>query len=265
MRTLLQDVRYAARSFRRTPGLTAVAILSIAIGIGANSAIFSVASALLLRPLPYQDADRLAILWNRSPGLNIAEDWFSTAQYFDIKTSHSGLEDVAIALGANFNLTGEGDPERVGTLRVSSNLLPMLGARPEIGRLFEPADDTPGRAGVAVLSHGTWARRYGKDRGVLGKIDDAQRAAVRDRRCPAGGIRAAARSDADARRRRRRRDLSAAAARRQRRDDPDARGLQHPREAEAAASASPRRKPRWRRSRPGFDATSRTSIRRTAA
>ena len=169
MPTLLQDVRYAARSFRRTPGLTAVAILSIAIGIGANSAIFSVASALLLRPLPYQDADRLAILWNRSPGLNIAEDWFSTAQYFDIKTSHSGLEDVAIALGANFNLTGEGDPERVGTLRVSSNLLPMLGARPEIGRLFEPADDTPGRAGVAVLSHGTWARRYGKDRGVLGK------------------------------------------------------------------------------------------------
>ena len=79
--------------FARTPGLTAVAILSLAIGIGANTAIFSVASALLLRPLPYQDADRLAILWNRSPGLNIAEDWFSTAQYFDIKTSHSGFED----------------------------------------------------------------------------------------------------------------------------------------------------------------------------
>src|SRR5262245_14326497 len=102
---LLQDVKFAIRAFARTPGLTAAAIVSIAIGIGANTAIFSVASALLLRPLPYQDADRLAILWNRSPGLNIAEDWFSTAQYFDIKTGHSGFEELAIAIGANYNLT----------------------------------------------------------------------------------------------------------------------------------------------------------------
>ena len=85
MTSLLQDMRYALRAFAASPAFTAAAILSIAIGVGANTAIFSVASALLLRPLPYADPDRLVILWNRSPGLGIAEDWFSTAQYFDIK------------------------------------------------------------------------------------------------------------------------------------------------------------------------------------
>jgi putative ABC transport system permease protein len=164
-----QDVRYAWRAFARTPAFTLAALLSLAIGIGANTAIFSVASALLLRPLPYRDADRLAILWNRSPGLGITEDWFSTAQYFDIKHSQSSLEDVAIAIGANFNLTGDGEPERIGTIRVSSNLLPMLGARPALGRLFEPAEDVPGRTGTAVLGHGTWVRRYGSDRHVVGR------------------------------------------------------------------------------------------------
>ena len=119
----LQDLRYAVRAFARTPGFTAAAILSIALGIGANTFIFSVASALLLRPLPYEQADRLVILWNRSPGLGIAEDWFSTAQYFDIKTNVRGLEQTAIAIGGNYNLTDGGEPERIGTIRVSSNLL----------------------------------------------------------------------------------------------------------------------------------------------
>jgi len=83
-----QDARFALRGFSKSPGFTLVAVISIAIGIGANTAIFSVANALLLRPLPYADAERLVILWNRSPGLNIAEDWFSTAQYFDIRNGH---------------------------------------------------------------------------------------------------------------------------------------------------------------------------------
>src|SRR2546430_16866191 len=125
---LLNDVRYALRSFAKNPGFAAAAVLSLAIGIGANTSVFSVASALLLHPLPYKDADRLVILWNRSPGLDIAEDWFSTAQYFDIKTGHDGFEHVAIAYGSNLNLTGDGEPERIGTIRMSSNLLPMLGA-----------------------------------------------------------------------------------------------------------------------------------------
>src|SRR5229473_6308688 len=106
MSILARDFRYAFRAFALHPGFTVAAVLSLAIGIGANTAIFSITSALLLHPLPYKDADRLVILWNRSPGLNITEDWFSTAQYFDIRTGHQGFQQVAIAIGGNFTLTG---------------------------------------------------------------------------------------------------------------------------------------------------------------
>src|SRR5271168_5339013 len=113
MLTLWNDIRYGLRLLGKNPGFTAVAVLSLAIGIGANTALFSIIDGLLLHPLPYKEADRLVILWNRSPGLNITQDWFSTAQYFDIKNGHEGLEEVAIAIGGNDNLTGTGDPERV--------------------------------------------------------------------------------------------------------------------------------------------------------
>ena len=130
-------IRQAWRAIAAMPGVAVAAILSLALGIGANTAIFSVASPLLLRPLPYAAPDRLVILWNRSPGLGIVEDWFSTAQYFDIRGS-GAFADVALAIGGNDNLTGSGEPERIGTIRVSSNLLPMLGvasgARPAVHR-----------------------------------------------------------------------------------------------------------------------------------
>jgi predicted permease len=169
MNALAQDIRYALRAFAKNPGFTLAAVLSLAIGIGANTSIFSVANALLLRPLPYADASRLVILWNRSPGLNITEDWFSPAQYLDIKNGHQGFEQVAIAIGGNYNLTGDGDPERVGVIRVSSNLLPMLGVRPGRGRVFVPDEDAPGRPATAVLTDGMWARRYGRDPRMIGK------------------------------------------------------------------------------------------------
>lgn len=169
---MLRDLRHAVRLFLATPGLTAAAVLSLALGIGANSAIFSVASALLLRPLPYADADRLVILWNRSPGLGIDEDWFSTAQYFDIKRGASQFDEVAAAIGSNVNVSGDNRPERVGAVRVSSNLLPMLGARAELGRLFTPEEDRAGAAPVVVLHHGTWMRRYGGDSAAVGRVLD---------------------------------------------------------------------------------------------
>ena len=169
MGALLQDIRYGFRGLAKSPGFTAVALLSLAIGISANTAIFSIANTLLLRPLPYKDASRLVILWNRSPGLGITEDWFSTAQYFDIKTGHRGLEDVAIAIGGNENLTGDGEPERVGTIHVSSNLLPMLGVQPASGRLFVASEDAKGSPGTAVLGYGMWVRRYGSDPHIIGK------------------------------------------------------------------------------------------------
>jgi len=169
MDTLFQDVKFALRGFAKNRGFTLAALLSLTLGIGTNTAVFSVANAVLLRPLPYRGADRLVILWNRSPGLNITQDWFSTAQYFDIKNGNSSFEQVAIAIGANYNLTGFQEPERIGAIRVSSNLLPMFGTRAALGRLFTTQDDSPGRSGSAILTYGAWARRYGSDVHAIGK------------------------------------------------------------------------------------------------
>jgi len=169
MSTLVRDLRYALRALAKSPGFAVAAILSLAIGIGANTAIFSIMSALLLRPLPYQDADRLVIMWNTSPGLGITRDWFSTAQYFDIKNNHHGFEQVAIAIGGSYNLTGDGDPERVGVTRVSHELLPILGAKAYLCRLFTAEDDKTGSPTVAILTYGMWARRYGADPKMVGR------------------------------------------------------------------------------------------------
>ena len=232
-----RDLAHALRALARSPGFALSVVLSLAIGIGANAAVFSVASALLLRPLPYADAERLVILWNRSPGLGIAEDWFSTAQYFDVQAGHSGFEELAIAIGANYNLTGDGAPERVGTIRASANLLPMLGARAAHGRLFGPQDATPGTGGTAVLAPRDLAaplrRRSGRRRPLAGP---ERRAVPGDRRAR-GGLRPPARGDADARRRAPLRGRRAAEARRRRRVGAQPRGLQHRRQAEAGRVA----------------------------
>ena len=169
MHTTLRDLQFALRSFRKNLGFGLSAMFSIAIAIGANVAIFSVTNGLLLRPLPYRDPERLVILWNRSPGLNITEDWFSTAQYFDIKNGHSGFEQLAIAIGGNENLTGPFQPERVGTIHISSSLLTMLGTKAAWGRLFLPEEDSLGHPATAVLSNGIWARRFGSDKQAIGK------------------------------------------------------------------------------------------------
>src|SRR5512144_2916345 len=113
MRTLWYDLAYGFRTLLKAPRFTVVAVLSLAIGIGANTAIFSVTNALLLRPLAYKDADRLVILWNRSPGLNVEQDWFSPGQYLDIKAENQVFENVATTIDSSFNLTGQGRPERV--------------------------------------------------------------------------------------------------------------------------------------------------------
>jgi predicted permease len=169
---LPMDLRDALRGFARYPGFAAAAVLSLAVGVGANSAIFSVVSALLLRPLPYPDPASLVLFWNRSPGLGVTEDWFSTAQYFDIKQAGGSLDQVAIAYGANETIAGDGEPERISTVRVSSNLLPMFGARPLLGRLFTADEDAQTPSATAILGYGTWMRRYGGDAGVIGRRID---------------------------------------------------------------------------------------------
>ncbi len=169
METLWQDLSYGIRTLFKNPGFTAVAVLSLAIGIGANSAIFSVTNALLLRPLSYQDADRLAILWQRSPGLNVAQDWFSPGQYLDVKTQNRVFEQVAVTIGASFNLTGQGGPEHVDGARVSSSLFQLLGVKAMLGRVVLPEEDQPGKPAVVILSYGFWQRRFGGDPGVIGQ------------------------------------------------------------------------------------------------
>src|SRR3954466_7000874 len=164
-----QDIKYAARVMLRTRGLTLVAVASLALGIGANTAIFSVTNALLLRPLPYEDADRIAILWQRPPVLNVAQDWFSTGQYLDIRTDNQVFSDVAATIGASFNLTGRGLPERVDGARVSSSLFTLFGAKAAAGRVFGADEDQPGKPPVAILSNGFWKRRFGSDGSVVGK------------------------------------------------------------------------------------------------
>src|SRR5215208_5618497 len=122
MTDFLQDIRYALRSFRRTAGLTFVVVASLAIGIGANTAIFSVVNALLLKPLPFPEPDRLAVLWLRSPGINIPQDWPSPGQYMDIRSENRSFESIAIARGRTATLLGREQPERAQLLLTSSNL-----------------------------------------------------------------------------------------------------------------------------------------------
>src|SRR5678815_1012242 len=127
METIKKDVAYGLRMLLSNPRFTLVAVLSLAIGIGANTAIFSVTNALLLKPLPYKDADRLVILWQRSPGLNVAQDWFSPGQYLDLKAENRSFAEIAATIDASFNLTGQGSPERVEGARISSSLFPLFG------------------------------------------------------------------------------------------------------------------------------------------
>src|SRR5947209_16178439 len=154
---------------RKNAGLTAVIVLSLAIGIGANTAIFSVADALLLKPLPYPDPDRLAILWLRSPGINIPQDWPSPGQFIDLQTQNHTFEEMSISQGRSGTIVGFDQPERIEALLTSSSLFHLLGARPLLGRLFLPEDDRPGKPPVVILSYAIWKRLFNSDPNVIGK------------------------------------------------------------------------------------------------
>ncbi|MGD0302232.1 MAG: ABC transporter permease [Bryobacteraceae bacterium] len=169
MSLMFQDLRYAARMLRKNAALTIVIVLSLAVGIGANTAIFSVVNALLLKPLPYPEPDRLAILWLRSPGIGIPQDWPSPGQYMDIKAENHSFDELSISIGGSFNLTGLDRPERLEGMRTSSTLLDMLGAKPLLGRTLLAEEDQPGKPPVALLTHGLWKRLFGGDPQIVGR------------------------------------------------------------------------------------------------
>lgn len=166
---LVQDLRYAMRSFAKTPGLTVLIVLSLAIGIGANTAIFSVTSTLLLKPLPYPAPDRLAILWLRSPGIGIPQDWPSPGQFHDITAQNHVFADTALAFGRGYTLTERTKAMKVDGIQATSSLLPMLGAKPMLGRLFLPEEDEPGKPETVVLTYGFWHREFADDPHIVGR------------------------------------------------------------------------------------------------
>ena len=169
MQTLVQDVRYGLRGLWKRPGFTAVALITLALGIGANAAIFSVVNAVLLRPLQFREPERLAILWEDASFVGFPRNTPAPANYVDWKNQAQSFEDVAATHESSLNVTGDGEPERVPTRRVTANFFSVLGVQPLIGRGFLPEEDRPQANKVVVLSYPLWQSRYGGDRNILNR------------------------------------------------------------------------------------------------
>ena len=170
MLTLLKDLRYSFRTLCKMPGFTIVALLVLALGIGANTAIFSVVNSVVLRPLPYPDADRLALIWETDLKDGIQREGPSGPNFLDWKEQSQSFEEMALLEVGTGTVTGEGEPEQVTGLRVTTNFLSMLGARTILGRGFTAAEGAgQARYPVAVLTNGYWKRRFGSDPRVIGR------------------------------------------------------------------------------------------------
>src|SRR5262245_34310582 len=165
--SLSRDVRYGFRMLRRNPGFAIVAVVTLALGIGANTAIFSVVNAVLLHSFPYIDADRLVLLAEKRREMNLLA--LSHPDFVDWRSQNHVLESVGAVRRWNPNLTADGEPERLQAAMVTAEIFPTLGILPHIGRVFVDEDDQPGATRVAVLSYGFWQRRFGSDENVIGR------------------------------------------------------------------------------------------------
>jgi putative ABC transport system permease protein len=164
---MFQDLRYGIRMLRRNPGFTFIAVLTLALGIGANSAIFSVVNAVLLKPLPYRDPDRLVMVnYYRS---NVLNDFAIAAEFFEWRDRAQSFEQVAACRFEAADLTGIGEPERLDAGFASADLFATLGIAPALGRAFTPAEETMGGAQAVILSDKLWRRRFGGDPHVIGR------------------------------------------------------------------------------------------------
>ncbi|MBI3665941.1 MAG: ABC transporter permease [Acidobacteria bacterium] len=170
MESLWQDVRYAFRILRRTPGFTIIAVLALALGIGANAAIFSVVNAVILKPLPYEKPEQLVQLWMRFTGIGIPNDqnWVSAPEFRDLKQNQS-LSYLAAISNESYNINVSGTPERVEAAVVSTSFFPLLGVQAQLGRVFLPEEGRPGQERVVLLSDGLWRRRFGADAAAPGR------------------------------------------------------------------------------------------------
>src|SRR5262249_11735726 len=160
MESLWNDVRYAIRVMTERPGFTAIAVITLALGIGANSAIFTVINAVVLRPLPFQDPDKIVILSEN----NFAKGWsqfaVAPANFLDWRDQNKAWAEISAFRGKSFNLIGRGEPERLTGALVSANVFRLLGVTPLVGRVFLEEEDRPGSSQVAIISYGLWQRRF---------------------------------------------------------------------------------------------------------
>src|SRR4029450_2674010 len=161
-----QDVLYAIRRLLKAPGFTAVAVVTLALGIGAHGAIFSVVNGVLLKPLPYPEPQRLVGVYHTTEGQRAV---MSGPNFIDIAKNATTFENAAALAAGRVILTGEGEPTRLAIAEVSASLFNVLRVKPELGRTFSANENTPGSTGVVVLSHELWQQRFGGDRGVVGR------------------------------------------------------------------------------------------------
>jgi putative ABC transport system permease protein len=169
MEFLFQDIRYGIRLLFKRPLFTTLAVLTLALGIGANTAIFSVVNTVLLKPLPYKEPERLVVLNERQPGINLNQQPVSVPNFTDWKEQSQLFEQMAMMRTVAANILVAGEPEQVNGLRVSAELFQLLGIKPDLGRDFLESEGRPGGEAVVIISHGLWQRRYGSDASIIGR------------------------------------------------------------------------------------------------
>jgi putative ABC transport system permease protein len=169
MQTLIQDLRYGARTLMSKPGFTLIAVITLALGIGVNTGVFSVINAVLLRPLQLRDPDRVVIVWERRASSGEANITISAQEFVAWREQSSAFERMALIRGDSFTLTGGGEPETITAWQVSADFFSVLGVQPKLGRVFAPSEDQAGRNNIVVLGQNLWRRRFGSDPDVIGR------------------------------------------------------------------------------------------------
>src|SRR4030095_180661 len=169
MDTFWKDIRFGVRMLANKPAVTVIAVMALALGIGASTAIFSVVNTVLLRALPYPNGNRLVILWEQNRPRSKNRNVISPANFLDWREQNQVFEDIAAFFAAPYNVPGLGEPVEITGMAVSPNLFDVLGSRPLLGRTFTPDDGVQGKDAVAVLTYGFWQKHFGGDRNAVGK------------------------------------------------------------------------------------------------
>src|ERR1044072_8930855 len=165
----MKDLRYGLTTLRKRPGATAIALVTLALGIGVNTAIFSAVDSILLRPLPFKDPERIVSVWEQTPSLGIQQNQAAPANFFDLRNQNQSFEALGAYGPLDINLTGAGDPERLDGQLVTANVFSILGVAPALGRTFLPNEDQPGQEHVVVLSDALWQRRFNRDPSIINR------------------------------------------------------------------------------------------------